>query len=106
MKREYYPTNSLPAWLRFNGVTTNGVTFQKLSSAENTADKGTAIVATESRTSKESDTRPEVLLRVPSDLVLSLEAVHGYGKVDENFREVLDAVGGFGMVCIPKSLTV
>lgn len=99
MKREYYPTDSLPAWLRLNGVTANGVAFQKLGSAENDADKGTAIVATKSKTSKESDTEPEVLLRVPPDLVLSLEAAHGYAKIDENFREVLDAVGGFGMVC-------
>jgi hypothetical protein len=67
--------------------------------AENDADKGNAIVATESRTSKESDTQPEVLLRVPSDLVLSLEAVHGYAKYDEHLRQVLDAVGEFGTVC-------
>ncbi|GLI71976.1 hypothetical protein PoHVEF18_000143 [Penicillium ochrochloron] len=92
MKREYYPTDSLPAWLRLNGVTANGVAFQKLGSAENDADKGNAIVATESRTSKESDTQPEVLLRVPSDLVLSLEAVHGYAKYDEHLRQVLEAV--------------
>lgn len=99
MKREYYPTDSLPAWLRLNGVTANGVAFQKLGSAENDADKGNAIVATESRTSKESDTQPEVLLRVPSDLVLSLEAVHGYAKYDEHLHQVLDAVGEFGTVC-------
>lgn len=99
MKREYYPTDSLPAWLRLNGVAANGVAFQKLGSAVNGADKGTAIVATEARTSKESDTEPEILLQVPSELVLSLETVHGYAKSDQHLREVLEAVGGFGMVC-------
>ncbi|KAJ5359540.1 uncharacterized protein N7496_011953 [Penicillium cataractarum] len=96
MEREYYPTDSLPAWLHLNGVTASGVAFQKVGSVENDTDKGNAIVATEAKTSKESDTQPEILLRVPSDLVLSLEAVHGYAKSDEKLRQVLEAVGGFG----------
>jgi hypothetical protein len=99
MKREYYPTDSLSAWLCLNGVTANGVTFHKLDPAEDGLDKGTTIVATEARTSKETHTEPEILLRVPSELVLSLEAVHGYAKSDQHLREVLEAVGGFGTVC-------
>lgn len=99
MKREYYPTDSLSAWLRLNGVTENGVAFQNVSSVDDGLDKGTSIVATEARTSMESDTEPEILFRVPSELVLSLEAVHGYAKSDQHLREVLEAVGGFGTVC-------
>lgn len=98
MEREYYPTDSLLAWLHLNGVTANGVAFQKVGSVENDTDKGNAIVATEAKTSKERDTQPEILLRVPPDLVLSLEAVHGYAKSDEKLRQVLEAVGGFGTV--------
>lgn len=99
MKREYYPTDSLSTWLRLNGVTANGVALRKLDSADDGLDKGTSVVATEARTSKESDTEPEILFRVPSELVLSLEAVHGYAKSDQHLREVLEAVGGFGTVC-------
>ncbi|KAJ5167078.1 uncharacterized protein N7482_005859, partial [Penicillium canariense] len=97
MKRESFPTDSLPAWLRLNGVDANGVAFQNLQTTEGDADKGNTIVATEARSSKDSDAEPEILLRVPYDLVLSLEAVHGYAKSDRHLHEVLDAVDEFGM---------
>ncbi|KAJ6145830.1 hypothetical protein N7470_009725 [Penicillium chermesinum] len=32
MKREYLPLNSLEAWAKFNGITTQGTAFQRLGS--------------------------------------------------------------------------
>ncbi|KAJ5682536.1 hypothetical protein N7462_005701 [Penicillium macrosclerotiorum] len=96
MRREYLPLGSLPAWLRLNGVTTNGVAVQGIGSPGKETDKGNSIVATDVKTSKESDTSPEVLLRVPSDLVLSLDTVHDHSKSDRHLHDVLEAVGDFG----------
>ncbi|KAJ5578337.1 uncharacterized protein N7459_007301 [Penicillium hispanicum] len=96
MKREYLPLESLPAWLRLNGISSNGVAFQRFGSADNATDKGSAIVATQDKCSKESDALPEVLLQIPSDLLLSLDTVLDYSKSDQNLREVLEAVGEFG----------
>lgn len=83
-----------------NGIIANGVAFQNLSSTESDTDKGNAIVATEDKSSNETDSFPHVLLRIPPELVLSLEAVHDYSKSDRDLREVLEAVGEFGKVCI------
>ncbi|KAJ5744810.1 hypothetical protein N7533_009680 [Penicillium manginii] len=96
MRREYLPLQSLSAWARLNGIITNGVAFQNMSSTESDTDKGNAIVATEEISSHESDSLPQVLLQVPQDLVLSLETVQDYSKSDQDFREVLEACGGFG----------
>lgn len=92
MKREYLPLGSLPTWLRLNGINADGVAIQQLGSSESGADKGNAIVATEKKSSS------DILLQVPSDLVLSLQTVHDYSKSDRDLKEVLEAVGEFGMV--------
>ncbi|KAJ5082404.1 hypothetical protein N7532_011447 [Penicillium argentinense] len=105
MRREYLPLQSLPAWAKLNGIVTNGVAFQNLSSSENDTDKGNAIVAIENKTSDESDSLPQVLLQIPPELVLSLETVHAQSKSDQCLREVLEAVGDFGRVCSFSSLT-
>ncbi|KAF7717465.1 Uncharacterized protein PECH_000486 [Penicillium ucsense] len=96
MKRASYPAESLAAWLHLNGVTSNGVSFQRADTGDLSAEKGTAVIATESRVSSMSDAEPTILFRVPADLVLSLETVHGHAKSDQHLREVLDAVGAFG----------
>ncbi|KAJ5676915.1 uncharacterized protein N7477_002548 [Penicillium maclennaniae] len=96
MKREHLPLGSLPAWLKLNGIDANGVAFQQLGSNESGADRGNALVAMEKISSDGSDTSPVVLLRVPSELVLSLETVHDYSESDHHLRDVLEAVGDFG----------
>lgn len=98
MKREYFPLESLPAWLKLNGIIAKGISFGKLDSGEKDTGKGNGIVATRDQASADSDASPTVLLQVPPDLVLSLYAVHDYAKSDQNLREVLEAVGGFGKV--------
>lgn len=98
MKREYLSLESLPAWLRLNGIFVQGIEVQKVGSDQHGADKGSAIIATEAKTSREDDANPTVLLRVPRDLVLSLETVHNHAKTDRYLRDVLEAVGDFGRV--------
>jgi len=99
MRREYLPLQSLPVWAKLNGISTNGVAFQNLSSTESETDKGNAIVATEEKSSSETDSSPQILLQIPRELVLSLEAVQDQSKSDRDLREVLEAVGDFGRVC-------
>ena len=102
MRPEYLPIETLPAWARLNGVSPFGVAFRRLQ-ADNGTDKGCAVVATKDKSNgdPESDSaHPEILLSVPSDMVLSLESVHNYAKSDRYLREVLEAVGDFGRVCI------
>lgn len=93
MKREYLSIDSLPAWARLNGVSVSGVAFKRLQTDDGT-DKGSAIIAAEGK----QNTSKDVLLQIPSDLILSLEAVNTYAKSDRYLREVLEAVGNFGKV--------
>lgn len=92
MKREYVSIESLPAWARLNGVSVSSIAFRRLQS--DGTDKGSAIVAE----GKQDSSSKDVLLQIPSDLILSLEAVDTYAKSDRYLREVLEAVGGFGKV--------
>ncbi|KAL3493413.1 hypothetical protein BJX62DRAFT_223867 [Aspergillus germanicus] len=81
---------------RLYGVSLRGVTFGKLR-AEDGTDKGGAIIATQEKQSV-ADESPEedVLIKIPSDMILSLEMVHDRAKYDRHLGEVLDAVGDFG----------
>ncbi|GAB1193592.1 hypothetical protein APSETT444_002813 [Aspergillus pseudonomiae] len=100
MKREYLPIETLSAWTRLNGISVDGVTFRKLRTEEG-IDKGCAIVATGEKGNQSSETGEsdaEALLRVPSDLILSLRLVENHAKSDRYLREVLDAVGDFGRI--------
>ena len=101
MRLESLSTDALPAWARLNGVSPFGVAFRRLQADDGT-DKGCAVVATEekSRDPESNDDHPEILLSVPSDMVLSLESVGNYAKSDRYLRDVLEAVGDFGRVCI------
>ncbi|PYI28574.1 SET domain protein [Aspergillus indologenus CBS 114.80] len=113
MKRAHLPIETLPAWVRLNGIGVESVVFGTLgaehhhendtsdsnSNGNSYSNKGTGIIATEDRAGGETalgavDTG--VLLKVPPDLILSLETVHGYAKSDGRLRAVLDAVGEFG----------
>lgn len=110
MKHDYYPIETLPSWIKLNGVSVNSIAFRKLQADDGT-DKGSAIVATEVKASGNAASdavESEVLLRVPSDLVLSFDFVEEYSKSDRQLREVLEAVGDFGRVglfphCTPIS---
>ncbi|RAK75341.1 SET domain-containing protein [Aspergillus fijiensis CBS 313.89] len=111
MKRAHLPIETLRAWVKLNGIGVESVVFGTLgadhhendtlgnsSSSSSNSNKGTGIIATEDCAGGESalgavDTG--VLLKVPPDLILSLETVHGYAKSDGRLRAVLEAVGEF-----------
>lgn len=100
MKRQYLPVEALASWARLNGVTFHGVAFERTRSADGT-DKGSAVIAKEERNNGDpasEESRPEILIRVPQDLVLSLSLVDNYAKSDRYLRQVLEAVGDYGRV--------
>ncbi|CAG8908157.1 unnamed protein product [Penicillium egyptiacum] len=96
MKREYIPIESLPAWQRLNGIVVQGIAVHKFGSDQHGADKGSALIATEAQMSSENDAKPNILLQVPSELVLSLETVQDHAKTDKYLRNVLETIGDFG----------
>ncbi|EEP79720.1 conserved hypothetical protein [Uncinocarpus reesii 1704] len=102
MKHQVLSIDALSAWRRLNGVSFDGVEVRRLH-AEDAVDKGLAVVATHNRVAKEfipggnaGAAEPEILMRIPGDLVLSLDLIDTYAKSDRYLREVLDAVGEFG----------
>jgi hypothetical protein len=80
---------TLPAWARLNGVDF------VCTKVENVAGNGLGLFATVpfSSNPQAEDERPDALLRIPRDLILSAEAIEDYSKVDHNFRQLLDKVG-------------
>ncbi|EEQ30174.1 hypothetical protein McanMca71_000487 [Microsporum canis] len=100
MKRQYLPIEALPAWAKLNSVTFHGVEIKRLPYGEG-IDKGSAVLAIGPGEIQESildepDLEPEVLIKVPPDLILSLLRVEIHAKSDKCLREALEAVGDFG----------
>lgn len=73
----------------------SGVAFRRVETEDGT-DKGYAIVATKDRETEGPE--PDVLLQIPSDLILSLDTVGIHAKSDPYLQEVLEAVGEYGTV--------
>ncbi len=82
------PITSLPTWANLHGVQFYDTGIELI------ANRGAALVAT--TTLRASDNAP--LLRVPRDLILSLESVQLHAKADRDLRALLDAAGDFGRV--------
>ncbi|KAG4429253.1 hypothetical protein IFR05_015260 [Cadophora sp. M221] len=82
------PITALPAWSKLNDVDFLDILVSDLGSS-----KGFGLVASRALSSKEVFDVP-TLMAVPSELVLSAEAVEEWGKVDSHFREVLGRAGG------------
>lgn len=77
--------DAFPAWALLNDVVFSGVKLQQ------TEDRGFGLVADGDLGASESNASP--LMRTPQDLVLSAEAVDEYSKVDQNFKQLLEAAG-------------
>lgn len=88
MHRETLPINQLAVWTRLNNVELNGV---KVTALQNS--KGSGLVTTAER-SKDNPW----LMRIPNDLVLSLENVWLYAKSDKHLLQVLEATGDYSRV--------
>ena len=111
MRREYYPLEALPAWAKFNSVAIDGVLFGHMKSESDGIDKGAAVVAAREQSGAGAEKagnvdRENVLIRVPSEVILSLEGVANYMKSDRYLREVLETLGDFGRVCGAKILLI
>ena len=88
MRQETLPVGNLAAWARLNNVEFNGAKVGSLDE-----EKGSAILAI-----SESSQSGQVLIRVPQELVLSLENVWIYAKSDRHLSQVLEAIGDFSRV--------
>lgn len=64
------------------------------------------MVASAERSSNEAGNSDGALtlIRVPWDMILSLDGVGTYAKSDWHLREVLEAVNDFGKVCTCRTL--
>ena len=99
MKRRLLSIDALPAWARINNVAFHDVEIKTLK-AEDGFDKGSAVVSTCKRLAKggEGGSYPHILITVPPDLVLSRRLVEECALTDMHLKEVLDAIGEYGMV--------
>lgn len=88
MQREYLPITALPAWSKLNDVNFLDIKVQDLGGT-----KGFGLVTERALSSKDTFDIPTLLL-VPRDLILSAEAIEEHAKVDQHFRQLLDAAGG------------
>lgn len=93
MHRETLPVDQLAIWARLNNVELNGVKITALQK-----NRGSGLVTTAQR----SIDNP-LLMRIPNDLVLSLENVWTYAKSDKHLLQVLEATGGYSRVSGPKA---
>lgn len=93
MRRQTLPITALPVWAKLNGIELHGVGIERLT--DHGVDKGSALVAKRKFTRKEEN---ELLMVVPKDMILSLEAVGNYAKSDRHLREVLEAAGDYARV--------
>lgn len=79
---------AFPAWALLNNVDFINAEIRNIEG------KGFGLVAKHDITEDGHDaSSPGPFLRIPRDLVLSAEAVEEYAKVDQNFKQLLDAAG-------------
>lgn len=90
MPPEQLSIEDLPSWARLNGVNFLNVKPSKIEG------KGFGLVASQTLTLSADDEGAKddaPLIRVPRDLILSADSVSEYAKIDQNFRQLLEAVG-------------
>lgn len=88
MHRETLPIGNLATWARLNNVEFYGVSVSSLPNS-----RGSGIVA--STNSAQDDA---ILMRIPSELILSLENVWIYAKCDRHLAQVLESAGDYTRV--------
>lgn len=76
------PIDHLPDWARLNGIELLNARVDQVEG------KGWGLLYT-----SDAVTENSTVLRVPRDLVLSAEAVDDFGKIDQNFRKLLNTAG-------------
>lgn len=84
------PVEALPGWARLNGLEFLNCKLDLV------GDKGIGLVATHELSLAAGDAGlndDKPLLKVPRDMALSAETIEDFAKTDQNFRQLLDAVG-------------
>jgi hypothetical protein len=87
MRRGEFPLSALPAWCAFNDVNFFDV---KVADIEG---RGYGLVVERDLMNDADNVEVPTLLTIPKDLVLSIEAVEEYAKVDKHFHDLHDAAG-------------
>lgn len=88
MQIQHLPISALPAWSKLNAVDFLDIHVQDLGPS-----KGFGVVTSRALSSKATFDVPTLLV-VPSELVLSKEAVEEWSKVDGHLKELLGVAGG------------
>ena len=88
MRRDLLSINDLPAWARLNNIELNGVKVATLS--------GNSRAGVIKTASTQEGNAP--LMKIPRDLILSLENVWTMAKSDTRLREILEAAGEYSRV--------
>lgn len=88
------PITALQPWASLNDVQFNGVNVAPQVGRE---DRGCTVVA---RQKLVDGSGFAAVMTVPRDLILSLERVNEHAKYDQDFRNVLEAIGEFGTVSL------
>lgn len=78
----------LPAWAKLHNVQLTKVGMQHIDK------KGYGLVSGDDLTTSDDVKDVMEIIRIPTGLVLSADAVEEYAKVDHNFKQLLDAAGG------------
>ena len=88
MRRAQLPITALPAWSKLNDASFIDISVHDLGE-----EKGFGLATGRRLSSKETFDVP-TLLAIPHDLILSAEAIEEYAKVDQHFKQLLEAAGG------------
>lgn len=80
------PIDAFPTWAHLNHVRFTHGKLQDVGEG-----KGFGLVAASDLEGVEGTT--DAVLTIPHDLVLSAEVVEDYSKVDQNFKQLLEAAG-------------
>lgn len=92
MHLQKLPVSAIPAWAKVNGVSFNGVTISQL-----TGDRGLGVVGD----GQGNSDRTSPLMRVPAELIISVQNVFIFAESDQHLREVLEAAGDYSRVLQP-----
>ncbi|KAG0652527.1 SET domain-containing 8 [Hyphodiscus hymeniophilus] len=87
MRKAQLPIAALPAWSKLNDASFIDISVQNVEA------KGFGLATERALSSVEAFDVPTLLI-IPKDLILSAEAIEELAKVDQHFKQLLEAAGG------------
>jgi hypothetical protein len=88
MRRSQLPITALPAWSKLNDASFIDIRVRDLGGT-----KGYGLATERVLGSKDTFDVPTLLI-IPHDLILSAEAIEEHAKIDQHFKQLLEAAGG------------